>query len=73
MSEQAICNRLEISAEQRNTTYRHVQFFNHEWNNQSSLTQSEPFRRPKSKPLPMASSQPMCWSILIDVYLITIR
>jgi len=38
MSEQAICNRLKISAEQRSTTYRRVQFFNHEWNNPSSLT-----------------------------------
>ena len=37
MSEQAICKRLEISAEARSTTYRRVQFFNHEWNNQSSL------------------------------------
>ena len=39
MSEQAICKRLEISAEERSTTYRRVQFFNHEWNNKSSLTQ----------------------------------
>src|SRR5271169_3227814 len=39
MSEQAICKRLEISAEERSTTYRRVQLFNHEWNNQSSLTQ----------------------------------
>src|SRR5271165_3431556 len=39
MSEQAICKRLEIPAEERSTTYRRVQFFNHEWNNQSSLTQ----------------------------------
>jgi nickel-dependent lactate racemase len=38
MSEQAICKRLEISAEERNTTYRHMRFFNHEWNNPSSLT-----------------------------------
>ena len=38
MSEQAICKRLEISAEERSTTHRRVQFFNHEWNNPSSLT-----------------------------------
>src|SRR5580704_13037438 len=38
MSEQAICKRLEISAEERSTTYRRVQFFNHEWNSPSSLT-----------------------------------
>ena len=38
MSEHAICKRLEISAGQRSTTYRRVQFFNHEWNNPSSLT-----------------------------------
>lgn len=39
MSDQAICKRLEISAEERSTTYRRVQFFNHEWNNKSSLTE----------------------------------
>src|SRR5436305_5223744 len=39
MSEEAICGRLEISAEERRTTYKRVQFFNHEWDNPSALKQ----------------------------------
>jgi nickel-dependent lactate racemase len=37
MSEQAICERLEISASDRGSTYRKVQFFNHEWHNPDAL------------------------------------
>jgi nickel-dependent lactate racemase len=37
MSEAAICNRLEISETERTTTYRRVQFFNHEWHNPAAL------------------------------------
>lgn len=37
MSEEAICERLEISLEERRSTYRKVQFFNHEWNNPAAL------------------------------------
>src|SRR5947207_13736658 len=32
MSEEAICERLGITAEQRRTTYKHVRLFNHAWN-----------------------------------------
>lgn len=37
MSEEAICGRLEITAEQRRTTYGEVAFFNHEWDNPAAL------------------------------------
>ncbi|HTL29348.1 MAG TPA: lactate racemase domain-containing protein [Tepidisphaeraceae bacterium] len=37
MSEEAICKRLEISPEQRRTTYVTVRFFNHEWDNPAAL------------------------------------
>jgi nickel-dependent lactate racemase len=37
MSEAAICGRLEISAEERASTYAGVKFFNHEWNNPAAL------------------------------------
>jgi len=37
MSEEAICRRLEISTVERGSTYRTVQFFNHEWHNPSAL------------------------------------
>ena len=37
MSEEAICQRIEISAAERATTYRKVQFFNHEWDNPAAL------------------------------------
>ena len=37
MSEDAICERLEISMEQRRSTYRDVAFINHEWDNPSRL------------------------------------
>ena len=37
MSEEAICERLEISMEERRTTYRSVRFFNHEWDNPAAL------------------------------------
>lgn len=37
MSEDAICERVEISAEERRTTYGRVRFFNHEWNNPDAL------------------------------------
>lgn len=39
MSEEAICQRLEISPEQRRTRYTRVRLFNHEWNNPSALTE----------------------------------
>ena len=37
MNEGAICERLEISAEERATTYGRVRFHNHEWNNPQAL------------------------------------
>src|SRR6187401_3799688 len=37
MSEEAVCRRLEISTVERGSTYRKVQFFNHEWHNPSAL------------------------------------
>jgi nickel-dependent lactate racemase len=37
MSEEAICERLEISMEQRRSTYRDVAFINHEWDNPAKL------------------------------------
>src|SRR3954468_19652775 len=39
MSEQAICQRLEISGPQRRESYSRVKFFNHEWDNPKSLQQ----------------------------------
>ena len=39
MSEDAICQRLEISAAERQSTYRGVRFFNHAWDNPSTLKQ----------------------------------
>jgi nickel-dependent lactate racemase len=39
MSEEAICRRLEISPEERRSTYRQVRFFNHEWDNPAALRQ----------------------------------
>ncbi len=39
MSEPAICRRLEITPEQRASTYASVRFFNHEWNNPAALRQ----------------------------------
>jgi lactate racemase len=38
MSETAICQRLEISENQRADQYRSVRFFNHAWNDPSALT-----------------------------------
>jgi len=37
MSEEAICERLEISMDERRGPYRGVQFFNHEWDNPAAL------------------------------------
>lgn len=37
MSEEAICERLEISMSERRGQYAKVQFFNHEWNNPAAL------------------------------------
>ena len=37
MSEAAICERLEITREERATAYGNVRFFNHEWNNPAAL------------------------------------
>jgi nickel-dependent lactate racemase len=37
MSEEAICERLEISVSDRASTYRNVRFFNHEWHNPAAL------------------------------------
>jgi nickel-dependent lactate racemase len=39
MSEAAICQRLEITAAQRASTYRAVRFFNHAWDNPAALRQ----------------------------------
>ena len=37
MSEEAICQRLEITAAERRAKYQSVRFFNHEWNNPAAL------------------------------------
>lgn len=37
MSESAICERLEITTDERSTKYRSVEFFNHEWDNPGAL------------------------------------
>ena len=37
MSEEAICDRLEISAEERRAKYRSVRLYNHEWDNPLTL------------------------------------
>ena len=37
MSEEAICERIEVTMEERNGRYRDVQFLNHEWDNPESL------------------------------------
>ncbi len=37
MSDEAICERLEISPDERRTRYDDVHFFNHEWDNPSAL------------------------------------
>ncbi len=37
MSEEAICERLEISLDQRRSEYASVEFINHEWDNPSAL------------------------------------
>jgi nickel-dependent lactate racemase len=37
MSDEAICQRLEISLTDRHSTYASVRFFNHEWHNSSAL------------------------------------
>jgi len=39
MSEEAICQRLDITAEERATQYANVGFLNHEWDNPSALRQ----------------------------------
>ena len=37
MSEEAICERLEMSLEERRTDFSRVRFFNHEWDNPAAL------------------------------------
>src|SRR6185503_19892439 len=37
MSEQAICERLEMSSKERASVYSRVKFHNHEWNNRAAL------------------------------------
>lgn len=37
MSDEAICRRVEISEVERRSTYRRVQFFNHEWQSPAAL------------------------------------
>lgn len=37
MSEEAICRRLDMTMEERQTQYRDVAFFNHEWDNPAAL------------------------------------
>src|SRR5436190_4706125 len=39
MSEPAICQRLEISEQQRRESYSRVKFFNHAWDNPAALKQ----------------------------------
>jgi len=39
MSEAQFCERLEITGEERCSTYRQVRFFNHEWDNPKALRQ----------------------------------
>lgn len=38
MSEEAICERLEMTIEERRDTFAHVRFLNHEWSNPEALT-----------------------------------
>jgi len=37
MTEEAICQRLDLTAEERRSAYRRVEFINHEWNNPAAL------------------------------------
>ncbi len=37
MSEEAICQRLDLTAAERKSTYSQVRFFNHEWDNPAAL------------------------------------
>ena len=39
MSEEAICERLEISVDQHRNEFKKVRFFNHEWDNPAALTE----------------------------------
>jgi nickel-dependent lactate racemase len=39
MTEEAICGRLEITAQERREAYRRVQFFNHSWDQPAVLKQ----------------------------------
>ena len=39
MSEEAICQRLDISLDERRTRYGRVEFINHEWDNPAALTE----------------------------------
>ena len=39
MSEEAICERLEISTTEHQSAYRNVRFFNHAWDNPAQLKQ----------------------------------
>jgi len=39
MSEEAICGRLDMTVQQRQSTYGHVKFFNHAWNRPDALKQ----------------------------------
>ena len=51
MSEQAICERLEITLEERCDKYAGVQFFNHEWDNPAALRNSGVITREESAEL----------------------
>lgn len=51
MDDEAICERLEISAGERATTYRNVKFFNHEWDNPEALRQIGKITRDESAKL----------------------
>src|SRR4051794_17681633 len=37
MSEEAICERLDLTADERSSAYGTVRFFNHEWDNPAAL------------------------------------
>ena len=54
MSEEAICERLQITAEERRGKYAGVNVFNHEWGNPAALEKtSAPFRQMRSRNFPM--------------------
>ena len=60
MSEQAICDRLEISRAERSGKYAGVNVYNHEWDNPDALRSIGVIPAPKSRSFPMVFS-PSRW------------